>query len=141
MFLVSRRNNGRSPHPASLRRWQHIDIKRRDVRRGSPCLSGLSPQFRGKTKGIVVQGHVSVWSGIDEGVQTGDPADLIRPQQFAFVLVIYNCRHENPSARTEAVLEPVRYRDDLLATLWLGDETERSRIKQKRRSRVGERFT
>lgn len=112
------------------------------MRRRSANSPGLCPQFCCKTKGVICQWEVPVRNGAHECVETCNADYLIRPQEFALDLVIHDCPHENAGPCTETVLEPVRYRDDFMAALWLGNETERPPSQAKeRRSRVDERFT
>lgn len=131
MFRIGRCDNGRTYDAESLRSQQHINIESGGIRCWSASPSGLSPQFRPKAKDIIGQWKVPVWRSVHECVQTGNPNDLVRPQQFPLDLVIHDRRHENASARAETVPEPVRYCDDLMTALWLSDETKRPRIKEK----------
>src|SRR3569833_2164927 len=119
------RDERRSAYPEGLRGQQDIDIECCGIGCWSASPSGLGPQFRCKAKGIIGQWDVPVWGGVYECIQTGNSSGLIRPQQFALDLVIHDCRHENASAGTETVLQPVRYGNDFMAALWLRDETAR----------------
>jgi hypothetical protein len=99
---------------------------------GQPVrLARLSPQFGCKTEGVIGQWDVPVWGGIHECVQTGNSNSLVSPQKFALDLVIDDCRHENASASTKTVLEPVCYCDDFTAALWLRYQAERTGIEEK----------
>lgn len=131
MFRVRSRHYRRTAQAESLRGQQYIDVEGCGVRCWPASSSGLGPQFRRKVKSIIGEWDVPVGGGVHECVQASNPNDLIRPQQFALDFVIHDCRHENASARTETVLQPIRYCDDFLAALWLSDEAERPRIKQK----------
>ena len=115
----------------SLRGQQYIDIESRGVRCRSASSPGLSPQFRRKAKGIIGQWNVSVWGGVNECVKAGDSNSLVSPQKFALDLVIDDGRNHNASAGNKTILEPVRYRDNFMTTLWLRYQAERTRIEEK----------
>ena len=73
----------------------------------------------------------TVRGGVHECVQAGNPNGLVRPQKFALDLVIDDCRHHNASTRKKTIFEPVCYRDDFMAALWLRYQAERTGIEEK----------
>lgn len=75
----------RTSKAESLGRKQHIGVLRTGFRRGSPLLSGASPQFRCKAKGLISQWDVPARSSIHEHVQTAYPDNLIRPEQSRLI--------------------------------------------------------
>ena len=110
---------------------QYINVEGHPVCRRSPNSSGVRPQLRRKTEGIVGERKVPVRGGVHECVKAGDSNSLVSPQKFALDLVIDDGRNHNASTGNKTILEPVRDGDHFLAALRLRYQAELARIEKK----------
>jgi hypothetical protein len=109
----------------------HVDTERFPVRGRPSSLAGLSPELRGEAKGLITERNLSMWRGVQQRIQAGNSESFVSSQKFAFNLLVDNGWHQDASAGAKAVLEPICYSDNFLATLRTCNETEWTRIEEK----------